>query len=963
MATEDIQLIGIVEAKAKNGVIPPKECLELNNYDMFLSPHYNDQDTRGAVIYTKSNLNATIVDTDESKRFKDCVWIRVPSIGGDILVGCIYRSGTPNKAIPLDKDLNQMIKNMSLHAGYKCVIIMGDFNFPHISWTPDPVIVTDHQRVNHPENLFVSTITDSMLHQHVMLPTRDSRIEGHRSTKDDLIFSTDVDMVYNLEHLGHLGSSDHQVLSFTTYNTFKPIKRRTSTRFKYWLTDENQFKQHMNKNWENEFKDKNPNEAYNIFLQHYTEARDKYIPKQSITKSERFVKPIWMKQATMNLIKRKRRLHIKFLNTRNSNDKERYNQTRNEVTTALRRDRMCFERGISKEIKNNNKVFWRYVNSQRTAKASIPDLERQDGTKANTDEEKAEILNHQFTNVFTREDLSNVPEFDPLPCNSYLDQINISSAEVKKKLSKLRTDKSCGPDEVHPYILKHLSECMSIPLAIIFNRSIRTGIVPEIWKEGIVTALFKKGKKSLASNYRAITLTSVVCKILEKLIVEHLINHLKTNNLEDINQHGFTPKKSTVTNLLQALNIWSESISHGLPVDVLYLDFEKAFDKVPHHRLICQLHKFGIRGHTLSWITDYLHNRYQRVRVNGALSSRSKVLSGVPQGSVLGPALFLLFVADITPLVNNFISLYADDSKLFNSIYENDTSDESVLSIQHDINSLSLWADNMQMSFNVDKCHALHLGHRNKNHIYTLPKMSNIIKRKNHISYTYTFHQLKNVEEEKDLGVIMDNNLNFKSHISQKISKANSMIYLIKNCFKYLDADMFKTLYKSLIRPHLEYASPIWSPTAKGEILRLEGVQRRATKLVPGITRLPYIERLKQLQLPTLEYRRIRQDQILLFNYIQQNIKLDTSTHCTICNSQSMFTPITSGTRGHPYRFTIHRHPNIRNRFYSTRAIPLWNQLDETTVMAPTLNQFKNKLSQDASMPSPYIFSGNTTIN
>ena len=189
------------------------------------------------------------------------------------------------------------------------------------------------------------------------------------------------------------------------------------------------------------------------------------------------------------------------------------------------------------------------------------------------------------------------------------------------------------------------------------------------------------------------------------------------------------------------------------------------------------------------------------------------------------------------------------------------------------------------------------------------------------------------------------------------------MIYLIKNCFKYLDADMFKTLYKSLIRPHLEYASPIWSPTAKGEILRLEGVQRRATKLVPGITRLPYIERLKQLQLPTLEYRRIRQDQILLFNYIQQNIKLDTSTHCTICNSQSMFTPITSGTRGHPYRFTIHRHPNIRNRFYSTRAIPLWNQLDETTVMAPTLNQFKNKLSQDASMPSPYIFSGNTTIN
>ena len=168
---------------------------------------------------------------------------------------------------------------------------------------------------------------------------------------------------------------------------------------------------------------------------------------------------------------------------------------------------------------------------------------------------------------------------------------------------------------------------MAIPLTLIFNNSIKSGIVPEIWKEGIVSALYKKGKKSQASNYRAITLTSIVCKILEKLIVEQIIKHLKANHLEDKNQHGFTPKKSTVTNLIQALNIWSESISHGLPVDVLYLDFEKAFDKVPHHRLICQLYKFGIRSEVLGWIKDYLHDRHQRVRVNGALSSRSKVLS------------------------------------------------------------------------------------------------------------------------------------------------------------------------------------------------------------------------------------------------------------------------------------------------------------------------------------------------
>ena len=216
--------------------------------------------------------------------------------------------------------------------------------------------------------------------------------------------------------------------------------------------------------------------------------------------------------------------------------------------------------------------------------------------------------------------------------------------------------------------------------------------------------------------------------------------------------------------------------------------------------------------------------------------------------------------------------MYADDTKLFNSIYENTTD-----ILQEDINILSRWADEMQMSYNVDKCHTLHLGSKNPQHTYFLPKMTNIIRSSSHISYTFTLHPLKNVKEEKDLGVIVDEDLNFKNHISSKISKANSMIFLIKTCFKYLDTDMFKTLYKTLIRPHLEYASPVWSPVFKYEIQRIEGVQRRATKLVPEISNLPYIDRLKHLKLPTLQYRRIRQDLILLYNYAHNNIILEPS--------------------------------------------------------------------------------------
>ena len=264
--------------------------------------------------------------------------------------------------------------------------------------------------------------------------------------------------------------------------------------------------------------------------------------------------------------------------------------------------------------------------------------------------------------MFTNEDTTNIPALEPLPVNTYLNKIVVKPSEVKKLLKKLRTQKSSGPDDVHPYLLNHLADTMSIPLTIIYNISLQTRKVPSIWKQGVVSALFKKGKKSLPSNYRAITLTSIVCKTLEKIIVNHIQKHLRTNLLEDLHQHGFTINKSTITNLIEALNVWTEALSHGLPVDIIYLDFEKAFDKVPHERLLLQLSRYGITGDVKEWIGDYLRNRSQRVRVNGQYSRSSPVLSGVPQGSVLGPVLFLIFIADLAPLVKNFISLYADDS-------------------------------------------------------------------------------------------------------------------------------------------------------------------------------------------------------------------------------------------------------------------------------------------------------------
>ena len=951
-ATQTYHIAGITEFKAKHGTIPPKELLEIDGYDSFINPDYEDPDTRGTIIYCKQYLNAQQVISDKNKNFKDCVWIKIPMVNNDnLLVGCIYRSGSKDKANLNDDNMHNMIRNMSQEKGCKCVLIMGDFNHPSINWTPDPVITTVHRNENHPEYMFVKTINDSLLNQHVTQATRDR--EGQQSKIDDLIFTSDKDMLSNLEHIGHLGESDHQILSFDIHNTFKKYKQKTITRYKYHQTNLEDFKKHISCNWVQELAEKSADQAYNIFLDKYNEACEQFVPRQTIKSNNGYLKPIWMKKATINLIRRKRSAHIKYLNTKARLDNYAYKSLRNQVTSATRQDRIAFERNISKEIKNNNKLFWRYVNSQRTSNSNIPDLKREDGTLTSNDAEKAELLNKQFTSVYTEEDINNIPVSEPLPILSNLDHFEVQQHEVKKMLKALRTQKSCGPDKVHPYLLKNLSEEMSIPLTIIFNISLSTGEVPRIWKEGIVTALFKKGNKALPSNYRPITLTSVVCKLLEKLITQKIHQHLIANNLENKYQHGFTPKKSTVTNLIEALNIWTEALSHGLPVDIIYLDFQKAFDTVPHERLLNQLQRYGISGNVHSWIKSYLNQRTQKVRVNGQFSSSSKVLSGVPQGSVLGPVLFLIFISDMTPLIQNFVSIYADDTKLFSYLLDNQTAS----TVQEDLNMLAEWSQKMQMSFNPDKCHRMHMGLSNKQYKYFLPKIYSTVEKSNSISYTFYFHQLQEVQQEKDLGVVVDNKLKFKTHISQKISKANSMLYLIKNCFKYLDEKMFLLLYKSLVRPHLEYASTAWSPITKEDIIRIEGVQRRATKLIPGLSTLSYSERMIKLELPSLYYRRLRQDIIFIYNYVNQNIRINTNTHCSIChNNQDMLTPITAGTRGHPFRYRIQRHHTTRRQFITSRVLKHWNSLDTNTATACSINIFKRRLGLDSSMPSCYTY-------
>ena len=250
---------------------------------------------------------------------------------------------------------------------------------------------------------------------------------------------------------------------------------------------------------------------------------------------------------------------------------------------------------------------------------------------------------------------------------------------------------------------------ISIPLARVFNLSLKEGVVPFDWKEANIIQLFKKGSRNKSENCRPVSLTSVICKLLERLIKDHMVDFLVKHNLLNSSQHGFLKARSCLTNMLCFLEEITKWIDVGSPVDIIYLDFQKAFDKVPHQRLLLKLKAHGIGDSITDWIEQWLTDRRQRVVVYGEVSNWKSVLSGVPQGSVLGPILFLIYINDLDDSITSNILKFADDIKLFRKL----NTDGDKQHLQNDLDRLVKWSEKWQILFNFGKCKCLHTGHGN----------------------------------------------------------------------------------------------------------------------------------------------------------------------------------------------------------------------------------------------------------
>ncbi len=774
----------------------------------------------------------------------------------NLYIAIIYRQpddrignhrSTEKEFLPAINKLKQSLSNLPDPSPN--IFFCGDFNLPHATW-PDGIFTQGCTRSEQSMLETVSQLQDEhFLNQYVTSPTH---IDGGVL---DLVFSNNSSVIHSYETLQPLRStSDHFVVEVSTpllCNTSKEEKEKPPLLSAFdnlnFFSNDIQWEEmstEITRRFESEdLSNLPPTEHLEKLMVILIDVAYKFVPLKNSARRGSHTK---IPRERRILMRKRRKLMIQLEKSTTDRRKEKIREKLVQIEILIQKSHIDIrsrkEQLAVKAIKTNSKYFYAYAKQFSSTRSKVGPLldELKEYTSSST--KMANILSSQYSSVFSEPIESPYHAEEEDPNIESLTDIDFSEQDIIDAIDELKNNSASGPDGLVAIFLKKCKNSLSKPLFQLWRKCLDQGITPCKLKEAHIIPIYKGGHQGLAANYRPVALTSHLIKIFEKVVRNYIVKFLEENNLYNISQHGFRNGRSCLSQLLSHYDKILEILASGSNVDTVYLDFAKAFDKVDHGILLKKLSLLGIRGKLLEWIKSFLSSRKQMVLVNGVLSDPASVTSGVPQGSVIGPLLFLVLIGDIDKNVAfSFLSSFADDTRLLRKV----SGVRDASSLQTDLEAVYQWAEDNNCAFNNKKFEALRYG------------LDEILKLTT--SYTAPDGTLISVKEHiRDLGVTMSADATFKEHINKICRSANNMCSWILRTFQSRSPELMLTLWKSMVLPILDYCSQLWSPSKVGEIQQIENVQKAFTRKIQSSNRKDYWDRLKTLGLYSLQRRRER---------------------------------------------------------------------------------------------------------
>ena len=878
----------------------------------------NTRNGGGCAIYVNKNFKSSIItDFTVNEPFIETIFVKISLHTKNLIVGCCYRP--PNsQVVEFQNFIEAKVSSITSEPGD--LIFCGDFNLDMLKINDD----ANSQSFYHAMNTYSL----------IPIISKPSRITDTSFTLIDNFFVSKLDSFTS--GMFCVDITDHYPI-FLIYKNYFALSEDLPDKLTYRIINDYTLNELYNGLMREDLArvlEYDVDVSIELLHQIILENLNRFCPIKTKYVSPKHKSKPWITTLIRNKIKERQRYYrlLKF----NAITLQAYHRFRNETNSLIRKSKLDYHERLFDRLKDNMKKTWNSINGilgKNKSKSRIKSI-LHEGILYDNPRDIADAFNTHFSTIAQKiDDLIPAPGPGSPSYADFLRDTNIQNTfnfspvniEDISRIIYSFQNKSSHMSTYSVKVIKFISPLISPILRDLINRSLAEGIFPNFCKIARVVPVFKSGSSSSLGNYRPISILPIFSKIFEKIVHKQLSDYLFFNNILNPNQYGFRKNRSTADAIVDMTQYIYDNLDQGETVISFFLDFSKAFDTVDHDILLYKLHLYGIRDIALNWFHSYLSGRLQYVSLDDFNSQVHLIDRGVPQGSILGPLLFLIFINDF-PSCSNFFkfTLFADDSTL-SCKFNNTSADSMCLQLEAELCIINDWLNSNRLKLNSDKSHFICFSYRKNVTMRSIKMGDNFINE---------------VNNTKFLGLILDKNLNFREHISHISNKCSKSIGILFRLNSYLPTKILKALYSSMILPYLNYSIEAWFGAARTDSNKIFVLQKKSIR---AIFRLPFnahtnesfkinnilkINELYKLNLCSLVYK-----------YTQPSIDLPSAIR---------FQPVASR---HTHN-TRHNHNLVTPRYNLTKSqssfvfnsIRAWNSLPDEVLTCNSLPSFKSRL-------------------